>query len=176
MNKIIYVSVFVLFFMSCKKQKIGFVNNGTLVNAYAQKIEIDSIFQLKNAAFKIKTDSIGKAFQLVAKKDQADAQKLYKQRKIAKAEALINSLKQKQQKLQQELQIEQQLLTKDFQVQIDTVIVKVKRFVKVYGEAHGFTYILGTTDATSTVMYGEASINITKDVLKALNEAYKTEE
>ena len=172
MNKMLYILAFTLFFTSCQKQKIGFVDNCILVNESQQKKDIEAKFQLKKDAFKIKTDSIGKIFQKEVLADQANAQKLYKQNRIDKAEVIITNLQQKQQKLQQELQIEQQLLTKEFQNEIDSVITTVKTFVKSYGENNGYTYILGTSDATSTVMYGVEANNITKPVLEALNSAY----
>jgi len=52
------------------------------------------------------------------------------------------------------------------------LVKKVKSFVKEYGKDNGYTYILGANEAGS-VLYGEEKKDITKEVLKVLNESYK---
>jgi len=84
-------------------------------------------------------------------------------------------LQQKQQQLQQQMQAEQQLLTQAFQAEIDSVIVNVKDFVKDYGKANGYNYILGTSDAAATVMHGDDQSDLTQTILEALNADYKKE-
>jgi len=71
------------------------------------------------------------------------------------------------------MQAEQQQLTQAFQAEIDSVIVNVKGFVKDYGKANGYNYILGTSDAAATVMYGDDENDLTQTILEALNADYK---
>ena len=85
-------------------------------------------------------------------------------------------LQQKQQQLQQQMQVEQQQLTQAFQADIDSVIVKVKTFVNNYGKTNGYNYILGTSEAAATVMYGVEESDLTKTILDALNADYKKAE
>ena len=82
-------------------------------------------------------------------------------------------LQQKQQLLQQQMQSEQQQLAKDFQTEIDSVISTVKTYVKDYGKANGYTYILGTSDAAATVMYGADEHDLTQTILDSLNAKYE---
>ena len=82
-------------------------------------------------------------------------------------------LQKKQQQLQQQMQGEQQQLTQEFQTEIDSAIATVKDFVKEYGKANGYTYILGTSDAASTVLYGTEQNDLTQTILDALNAKYK---
>ena len=51
---------------------------------------------------------------------------------------------------------------------------KVRSFVKDYSKEKGYTFVLGSNDAGS-VLYGEESKDITNDVLKAINDDYKSE-
>lgn len=155
---------------SCEKQaKIGFVDNGTLINDYQEKKDLETKFQAKEEAFRKKADSIGQAFQMEVQQSQILAQKSPQ----AKAQEIMGGLQQKQQQLQQQMQFEQQQLQQSFQTEVDSVISKVKTFVKDYGKKNQYTYILGTSDAAATVMYGTEDKDLTKTVLEALNAAYK---
>ncbi|WP_034042396.1 OmpH family outer membrane protein [Wocania ichthyoenteri] len=170
MKNIVYVVLAMIVLSSCEKQaKIGYVNNGTVINDFQEKKDLEAKFQLKEDAFKKRADSIGKAFQVEVQQTQAKAQKSSQK----KAQELMGGLQQKQQQLQQQMQYEQQLLTQSFQTEIDSVIIKVKDFVKDYGKKNGYTYILGTTDAASTVMYGTDENDLTQTILDALNGTKK---
>lgn len=170
MKNILYVAVFMLALTSCEKQaKIGFVDNGTLINDYQEKKDLETKFQAKEEAFRKKADSIGQAFQIEVQQSQMLAQKSPQ----AKAQEIMGGLQQKQQQLQQQMQFEQQQLQQSFQTEVDSVISKVKTFVKDYGKKNQYSYILGTSDAAATVMYGTEDKDLTKTVLEALNAAYK---
>ncbi|TGV00765.1 OmpH family outer membrane protein [Flavivirga rizhaonensis] len=170
MKNIVYTLLVALAFTSCQKEKkIGYIDNGIVINDFQEKIDLEAKFQTKEEAFKKKADSIGQAFQLEVQQTQITAQKSSKK----KAQELMGGLQQKQQLLQQQMQFEQQQLTQNFQTEIDSLIIKVKDFVKDYGKTNGYTYILGTSDAAATVLYGTDENDLTKIVLDALNEAYK---
>ncbi len=167
MKNIVYVVLAMIVLSSCQKQaKIGYVNNGTVINDFQEKKDLEAKFEIQDEAFKKRADSIGKAFQLEVQETQKLAQKSSQK----KAQQLMGGLQQKQQQLQQQMQYEQQLLTQSFQTDIDSVIVKVKDFVKDYGKKNGYTYILGTTDAASTVMYGTDENDLTQTIIDALNK------
>lgn len=173
MKNIIYVALALITFTSCQQQKIGFVDNGTIINDYQEKKDVEASFQTKQEAFRKRADSIGQAFQAEAQKGQAEAQKLAQRGNRKKAEELMLSLQQKQQQLQQQMEGENQKLTQDFQVEIDSVISTVKDFVSDYGKTNKYTYILGTSDAAATVMYGAEANDLTKTILDALNANYE---
>lgn len=169
MKKIIYVALAMLIVSSCEKpNKIGYIDNSKVINDYLEKKDIEAKFQLKDNGFRRRADSIGKAFQTEVQNTQQVAQKSSPQ----KQQELMGGLQQKQQQLQQQMQIEQQQLTQEFQAEIDSVIVKVKDFVREYGKSNGYTYILGTSDGTSNVLYGSAENDLTKIILDSLNAAY----
>lgn len=170
MKNIFYVVVLALAFTSCQKQaKIGFVDNGTVINDYQEKKDVETKYQAAEEAFRKKADSVGKEFQLEVQETQLTAQKSSQ----AKAQELMGGLQQKQQLLQQKMQMEQQQLQQEFQTEIDSVISKVKKHVKEYGKKNGYTYILGTSDAAATVMYGAEEDDLTKVILEGLNKEYK---
>ncbi len=172
MKNIFYIALIILTFTACQQpQKIAFVDNGTIINDYQEKKDLEEKYKVKEEAFKKRADSISQAFQLEVQSTQITAQKSSKK----KAQELMNGLQQKQQILQQQMQFEQQQLTQAFQSEIDSVIVKVKDFVSDYGMKNGYTYILGTSDAAATVMYGTDENDLTKPIVDALNADYKKE-
>ncbi len=172
MKKIIYVAIAMLVLASCEKpNKIGFVDNGKVINDFQEKIDLEAKFQKKQEAFTKKFDSIDQAFQLEVQKFQIGAKKMSQ----AKVQQAYQELGQKKQMQDQQKQIEAQQFQQAFQVELDSVIVKIKDFVKDYGKTNGYTYILGTTDATSSVMYGAEANDLSKTILDALNAEYKKE-
>jgi len=170
MKNILYVAIVLMAFTSCQKeQKIGYIDNGKVINDYQGKKDLEAKFQAKDAAFQKRADSIGQAFQLEAQNFQINAKSMSPKAQQEK----YQELGQKQQMLKQQMQNEQQQIQQSFQTEIDTLIVKVKNFVKDYGKTNGYTYILGTSDAAASVLYGTDENDLTQTILDALNKEYK---
>ncbi len=170
MKNIFYIVLLLIAFTSCQKQaKIGFVDNGTLINDYQKKIDLEAKFQIKEQAFRKRFDSIDNAFQVEAQKFQAEANKMAP----ATAQEKYQQLTQQRQMIDQQKQGEAQQFQQEFQTEIDTLIVAVKNFVQDYGKKNGYTYILGTSDAAATVLYGTEENDLTKIILEDLNAAAK---
>ena len=168
MKKLIIAAIAVVGLASCQQQKIGYVDNSELINEYQEKKDIEAKYKVEIEAFQKKTDSLSKAFQLEYQKASIDAQRMSK----SKAEKLALELQSKGQQLQQQLQQEEQLLQKNSQTEMDSLVSKVKREIKSYGEANGYTYILGGGEGGS-VLYGKDGKNLTEALLKILNDKYK---
>jgi len=168
MKKLLYVALAIFAFTSCQQQKIGFVDNGKVINEYQEKKDIEEKYKVKDEAFKKKTDSIGQAFQLEVQNYQINGSKMSNK----KRQETEQQLGQKQQMLQQQIQMEQQQITQAFQTEIDSTIIKVKDFVKDYGKTNNFTYILGTSDGASSVLYGTEENDLSQTIIDALNAEY----
>lgn len=167
--KHILVIVGLLLLTSCQQEaKIGFVNNSELINNYQMKIDLESKYEDLNSKFTKKMDSLSQNFQA----EVMDFQSKEKSMSQTQLQEVYQQLGQKQQVLQQQFQVEQQELERAFQTEIDTVISKVKTFVKEYGEKNNYAYILGGNEAGS-VMYGESSKDLTETITEALNKSYK---
>ncbi|CEN43613.1 conserved hypothetical protein [Capnocytophaga canimorsus] len=74
--------------------------------------------------------------------------------------------------LQQHLMQEEESIKMESQTQMDSLVNKVKKFVKNYGKEKKYTFILGANDGGS-VLYGDEKKDITAEVIKAMNESYK---
>lgn len=169
MKKNSILVLILLIFMSCQnQQKIGFVDNGKMINDYQEKKDIEEKYTQKEVAFQKRTDSIGKAFQLEAQEVQLQASTMSQ----SKQQEQYQILGQKQKMLQQQIQFEQQQMQQGYQTEIDSVIVKVKIFVKEYGKNNGYSFILGTSDNAASVLYGKEENDLSQIMIDALNTNY----
>ncbi|MEL4307046.1 OmpH family outer membrane protein [Joostella sp. CR20] len=170
MKKILLVAAISLAAISCQQNKIAFVDNTKLINEYQEKIDIEAKYKSTIENFDKRADSIAKVFQAEAQAFEAEAKSMSQ----SSAQQKYNTLLQKRQAMGQQLQMEEQRISQESQQEIDSLIKKVRSFVKDYGKDNGYTFVLGSNDAGS-VMYGEPSNDITDAVLKAINDAYKAE-
>ncbi len=167
MKKLLVV-VLVVFLAACQQNKIGYVDNIKLMDGYQEKIDIEAKFKTKADALAKKRDSISQAFQIEVQAFQAKAQKMSQK----KAQEEYGLIQQRGQFMGQQLQQEEQQMQTAGQVEMDTVVSKVKKEIKAYGKANGYTYILGGGDGGS-VLYGTDAQDLTQEVLKILNDSYK---
>ena len=173
MKKIIYVVFAMLIFASCEKpNKIGFVDNGTIINDYQEKKDLEAEFEVKQKAYTQKFDSIDQAFQMEVQKFQSEAQRMSQNN----AQQKYQELGQKKQMQDQQKQVEAQEFQQAFRTELDSIINKVKKFENEYAKANGYTYLLGTSDELATVLYGAEEHDLTQTILDALNAEYKKEE
>ncbi|MCF7566755.1 OmpH family outer membrane protein [Sabulilitoribacter arenilitoris] len=167
MKNIIYVVLAMIVLSSCQKQeKIGYVNNATLINDFNEKKDLEAKFKVRQETFTKKFDSIDQAFQVEVEKFQTGAKRMSQ----TKAQQKYQELGQKKQMLDQQKQIDAQQFQQAYQAEMDSLIVKVKDFVEDYGQKNNYTYIIGTTDAVSTIMYGKEENDLTQTILDALND------
>jgi len=153
---------------ACQESKIGFVDNQKLMNDYQEKMDVEAKLKVKADALTKKRDSISQSFQMRAQAFQAKAQSLPQ----AKAQEEYAQLQQEGQFIGQQLQQEEQQLQLQNQTEMDSIISRVKKEIKAYGKANGYTYILGGGDGGS-VLYGDEAQDITTPILKVLNDTYK---
>ncbi len=81
------------------------------------------------------------------------------------------------QQREQELSYTQQALLRQLQeesgVEMDSLVTKYRKEIKEYGKEKGYDYIYGTGDVAS-VLYAKDSYDITKEIIKLVNEKYKS--
>ncbi|MFT5248312.1 MAG: outer membrane protein [bacterium] len=169
MKNIVIVIIAVLTFASCQQsQKIGFVDNAKLINEYQEKIDVQDKLQAKIKIYEQRRDSVRQAFQIEINEAELKSRKMSQEN----LQKLSQELQQKDQMMTQRDQFEQQQIAQESQAQNDSLIKKVKNFVKDYGTKNGYNFILGSNEAGS-VMYGNEDSELTQTILDALNAAYK---
>jgi outer membrane protein len=167
MKKIV-LAILLITAVACEQNKIGFVDNVTLMDGYQEKIDMEARYKIKAEALNKKRDSISQAFQLEAQAFQTKAQSMPQ----TKAQEEYGLLQQKGQFIGQQLQQEEQQMQSEGQVEMDSLINKVKKEITGFGKSNDFTYILSGGEGGS-VLYGTDAKDLTQDILKILNEKYK---
>lgn len=169
-NQFYLLSVaYLVLLSSCQpSEKIAFVDNAKVINEYDEKKDMDSALQLKIDAFQKSTDSLRDAFQQEIGAAEIRATRM-SQEQIQK---LSQELQQKEQFLSQQIQAQQQALANESQANNDSLIKRIKDFIKDYAKTNNYTFILGSNDAGS-VLYGSEDSDLTETILEAVNAAYK---
>ncbi|WP_269224361.1 MULTISPECIES: OmpH family outer membrane protein [Flavobacterium] len=152
-----------------KEFKTAYVDTAELMKEYTETKDLEAKYkgqaaekgrQLEAEISRFKQDAAN--FQRNA---QANGQE-WAQKNGAELQRREQQLAQAQQGLQMQLQQESGK-------EMDSLVKGVKKFIKDYGKEKGYDYIYGTGDAAS-VLYAEEKYDITKDIVKLLNEKYKS--
>jgi outer membrane protein len=148
MKKIVLILGVALSILACNKKETDSNEFKTAYINTAELIDKYDKFKDEDDKFKVKSEELGRPLEAKVRAFQSEAQNFQQN-------ALI-----------QQLQEEGAVLK-------DTLIGEVKKFIKEYGKKKGYDYVYGTGDA-ATILYAKDNYDITKDVLKELNETYKT--
>jgi outer membrane protein len=66
-----------------------------------------------------------------------------------------------------------QQLQSESGVEMDSLVSNYRKVIKEYGKEKGYDYIYGTGDVAS-VLYAKDSYDITKEIIKLVNDKYKS--
>lgn len=152
-----------------KEVKTAYVDTSELMKEYTEAKDLEAKYKAKGEEKGRQLEAEINKFKQEAGNFQAQAQangQAWAQQKGAELQRREQQLGQAQQALAQQLQQESG-------VEMDSLVTGVKKFIKTYGKEKGYSYIYGTGDA-ATVLYAEDKYNITKDIIKALNDKYKS--
>ena len=161
--------------ISCNKTaevastKTAYVDTSKLMIEYTEAKDIE-------AKYKVKSEEMGRELEAEIAKFKAEAAGFQKNAQM-NGQAWAQQKGAELQKREQQLQYAQQSIAQQLQqesgVEIDSVVSGVKKFIKTYGKEKGYAYIYGTGDAAS-VLYAEDKYDITKEIIKLLNDKYKS--
>ena len=174
MKKAILILGVALSILACNKTetnskefKTAYINTSEIIEKYEK-------FKDEDDKFKVKSEELGRPLEAKVRAFQADAQS-FQQNAQAKGPQWAQQMGASLQQREQQLGIEQNALIQQLQqegaVLKDTLISEVKKFIKDYGKKKGYDYIYGTGDA-ATALYATEGYDITKEVLKELNDTY----
>jgi outer membrane protein len=157
---IVFFSWFV--YDSMHKPKTGFIFIEEVYSGFLLKKELQGKFEKVSAAKKKILDSLEMSLKQMAA--ELDVQKKPEQEKLIR----FNILKEDYYKKKDNFTAENQVLSKKYDNQITQ---QLSQFVADYGKQNGYSYIYGN-DGNGSLMYAEDSKNISKEVLKFVNEKY----
>ena len=176
MKKALVIIALSIFAVSCNKTaevkevKTAYVDTSVLMKEYTEAKDLE-------AKYKSQAEEKGRQLQAEITRFKQDAANFQSQAQ-ANGQAWAQQKGAELQKREQQLGYAQQALSQQLQqesgVEMDSLVSGVKKFIKDYGKKNGYSYIYGTGDAAS-ILYAEERYDITKDIIKALNDKYKAE-
>jgi outer membrane protein len=154
-----------------KEVKTAYVDTSLLMKEYTEAKDLEAKYKAKSEEKGRQLQAEISRFKQEATNFQAQAQangQAWAQQKGAELQKREQQLSYAQQSLAQQLQQESS-------VEMDSLVSNVKKFIKTYGKENGYSYIYGTGDAAS-ILYAEDKFDITKEIIKKLNDKYKVPE
>jgi outer membrane protein len=150
--------------------KMAFINSDSVLKHYDYFEVIREKLESKSA--KLDQDLRARAQSL--QKDISAYQQNAANLTAGQARAVEEDLGKKQQNLQLYQQSLSQELSNDEATMNKELYAKVTDYLKKYGSEKGIQIVF-KYDPSSDLLYGGDPLNITNDVIKGLNESYKTE-
>lgn len=149
---------------------VKYVRSADLIYNFEGMKEAQKVQEKKTDEIKSNLDTLQKDFQKAVNQYNLDFPVLSKEERMQREKLLSmqqENLKQYSQSAQQNIKDSDDKLT-------EGVLNQVNAFVEEYAEKEGYDIVLGTT-ASGNILYAKDYMDITDEVVKALNEQYKTQ-
>ena len=175
MKKIVVIIALTISIVSCNKPaevkevKTAYVDTSLLMEEYTATKDLDAKYKAKGEEKGRQLQAEIDRFKQEAQNFQAQAQangQAWAQQKGAELQRREQQLAQAQQALSQQLQ-------QEGGTEMDSLVSNVKKTIKAYGKEKGYAYIYGTGDSNASILYAEDKFDITKEIIKLLNDKYK---
>ncbi|WP_245891654.1 OmpH family outer membrane protein [Flavobacterium faecale] len=176
-KKVLIIAAMAISIISCQKQaevkevKTAYVDTSELMKEYTEAKDLE-------AKYKAQSEEKGRQLEAEINRFKQDAANFQKQAQ-ANGQEWAQKKAAELQKREQQLGYAQQALSQQLQqasgAEMDTLVTGVKKFIKDYGKKNGYAYIYGTGDVAS-VLYAEDKFDITKTIIKELNDKYASKD
>ncbi len=153
-----------------KKEKIVYVNSDTLSEQYAYFKDIRTKLEAKAKKAQSDLQAKGQAFQ----REVAEAEKNVATMSAAERQATEERLARKQQELAQLNQNASNSLAQDEATEFNAVYTAITEYLKKHAEEKGYQFVLTYSKTNPAVLYADPKLDITTEVLTALNKEYGT--
>lgn len=174
MKKTVLLFALTLSLLSCNKTaetkefKTAYIDTSKLMDESIEKKDIEEKYKDKSKVMGSQLEVEVNRFKSEAANFQKNAQangQVWAQQKGAELQRREQELTYAQQAMLQQLQGESG-------VEMDSLVSNYKKIIKAYGKEKGYDYIYGTGDVAS-VLYAKDSYDITKEIIKLVNDKYK---
>jgi outer membrane protein len=149
--------------------KVKYVKSADLVYGYEGMKEAQQLQTKNTEEIQSKVDTLQLDFQKTVNQYNLDYPKLSKEERITREKLLSmqqENLRQYSQNAQKKVKEKDEQITQG-------VLNQVNSFVEDYGKKQGYDIVLGTT-ASGNILFAKENMDITAEVLKSLNEQYKS--
>lgn len=188
MKKILVLAVLAVSIMSCNNTettatgsnaqntdtqssfKTAYIDTEKLMKEYQESIDFETKYEAMSKRMQNELEADMKKFQ----NDVVDLQRNAQSKGMEWAMARQKELEKREVTLAEKQQNYMLKFQQEGSAERDSMVTKMKGFIKDYGQEKGFDYVFGTGDA-ATVLYAKDGYDITEDILKLMNEAYAKE-
>lgn len=152
-------------------EKIVFVNSDSLVSNYEYFKEIKAKLESKSKKAQQDLSLKGNAFQREVTEYQQKAKDMSADERASTEQRLAR----KQQELAAFNQNASSALANESAAENEKLYDKVAEYLKTYAKEKGYKMVLTYSKSNPSLLFADESLDVTQDVLKGLNEAYKSE-
>ncbi|HLT65156.1 MAG TPA: OmpH family outer membrane protein [Flavobacterium sp.] len=188
MKKILVLAVLAVSIMSCNNTettatgsnaqntdtqssfKTAYIDTEKLMKEYQESIDFETKYEAMSKRMQNELEADMKKFQ----NDVVDLQRNAQSKGMEWAMARQKELEKREVTLAEKQQNYMMKFQQEGSAERDSMVTKMKGFIKDYGQEKGFDYVFGTGDA-ATVLYAKDGYDITEDILKLMNDAYAKE-
>jgi len=170
-RRFIGIAAVAIMMVSCNEQKTAYVDTTVLIKEYKEMKDVEAQFTSKSDSVRKQLDAAAKDFQAEVQEYQSQMNSMSETDRKAKEQELM----QKQQMLQQQQQMVGNKLREQSNTVMDSLVTKIKDYVKDYGKENNYTYIFGSNESAN-IMFAEEGLDITQEILSELNEEYGGED
>lgn len=157
--------------VEAEKDKIVFVDSDSLLNKYEYFKVLKTKMEAKGKAADADLKAKGQAFQRDMQQYQSQANSMTAEQRSETEQRLARK--------QQELQAYQQNAGAAFQneqaKEQEALYNKVADYLKEYAKKKGYKMVLKYQKGMGDILFADASLDVTSEVIKGLNEAYAKE-
>jgi outer membrane protein len=154
-----------------KSEVIVYVNSDSLLSNYEYFKDVKNVFQEKSKKAQSDLTAKGTAFQREVAQYQQSAANLSADQRTSTEQRLAR----KQQELATYNQNAGNALANEEAIENEKLYNKVSEFLKGFAKTRGYKMVLTYSKANPTVLFADESLDVTKEVLVGLNDAYKKE-
>ena len=169
MKQLVIGLIGLIMLSACNQNKIAYVEVERVLQEYEGSVQAELEMKNQSDAMARELDALALPLQQKFQEYQEKEATLSSTEK----KKIENELMQEQQALQQRQQMAQQQIQMQGQEKIGKINEEIDEFLATYAQANGYQFILGSSEQTKSVMYGQESFNITDEVIDALNEQYQ---
>lgn len=170
MKKVVLFVALGLTIISCNKSEVkevktAYVDTQKLIEESTESKDIEG-------KYKAKYDEMGAKLQEDIKRFQADAANFEQEAKMKGmiwAQQNASGLQQRKQQLAYQQNLLDQKIREESGVAMDSLVSSMKKTIKAYGKEKGYAYIY----EGNSVLYSDEKNDITKDIVKLINDKYK---
>ena len=164
------IFVAILFLASCSGHQVAYIDLEVIMEEYEGLKAFDRELEAERVKLRKEIESLIEPYQLKVDEYYQNVGSMSASTKSATELALQQeqaAIEEQQDKYMQ--QLEEMRLSS-----LEDINNKIAEFVADYAQSLGYKMVLGTS-GTETVVYGEEELNITQEVLAALNKQYLEE-